>query len=169
MTNDFNIRSLCGDDWRAFHKTRLEALAATPHVYGASLETESALTEADRRKILDDRKQRIFGLFDGEKLVGLNAVIPDRHDESGKTAVLAMWYLHADYRGRGLFGGLVAEGIGWAKREDRFDTIIVSHREGNDASRAANQRAGFNYTHKKLHVWGDGTYDFNHFYKLRLR
>lgn len=169
MTNDFNIRSLCGNDWRTFRETRLEALSATPHAYGASLESETALGENDIRSMLDKENQRIFALFNDEKIIGLNAVIPDRYDESGRTAVLAMWYLHAEYRGRGLFGGLVSEGIDWAKREERFDKIIVSHREGNDASRAANQRAGFNYTGKKLHVWGDGTYDFNHFYELRLR
>lgn len=168
MTEDFNIRALNGADWKQFIDVRLEALTATPHLFGASVATESALSETDIRGMLDNDKQRIFGLFDGKKLIGLNAVFTDQTDESGKTALLAMWYLNAAYRGRGLFQSLVTEGIDWAEREKRFDKIIVSHREGNDASRAANQRAGFTYAGKRLHVWGDGSYEFNHFYERRL-
>lgn len=169
MTEDFNIRALKGDDWKQFIDVRLEALSATPHMFGASLATESALNENDIRTMLENDKQRIFGLFDQDRLIGLNAVFTDRNDASGKTALLAMWYLNAEYRGRGLFDGLVKESIDWAEREKRFDKIIVSHRAGNDASRAANQRAGFTYTGKKLHVWGDGSYEFNHYYERRLR
>lgn len=169
MTEDFNIRALKGDDWKQFIDVRLEALSATPHMFGGSVASESALSEADIRRMLDHDKQRIFGLHDGQKLIGLSAVFTDRTDDSGRTALLAMWYLNAGYRGRGLFQDLVTESIDWAEREKRFDKIIVSHRTGNDASRAANQRAGFTYTGKKLHVWGDGSYEFNHFYERRLR
>lgn len=168
MTDNFNIRALNGNDWQAFHAVRLEALRDTPSAFGASLATESVLGESDRRRMLDDNKQRIFGLFDGQKLIGLNAVFTDQNDRSGKTALLAMWYLHADYRGHGLFDGLVQAGLSWAEDEKRFDRILVSHREGNDASRKANQRAGFTYAGKRLHVWGDGTHDFNHLYEKKL-
>lgn len=169
MTEHFNIRALSGEDWKQFIDVRLEALAATPHAFGASLASESALSEADIRRMLDNEKQRIFGLFDNDRLIGLNAVFTDRTDERGTTALLAMWYLKAEYRGRGLFDRLVKEGVDWAERENRFDRILVSHREGNDASRAANQRAGFTYADKRLHVWGDGTCDFNHYYERKLR
>lgn len=46
--------------------------------------------------------------------------------------------------------------------------IIVSHRAGNDASKAANQRFGFSFTHLETTVWPDGKLDNEVFYKLDL-
>lgn len=168
MEKHFNIRALRVDDWQIFRDVRLKALKETPSVFGSSWEKENTYDDSWWQNVLKNEQHKIFGLFNNETLVGLNAVFTSHKDPSGKTASLAMWYLDKDYRGKGLFHNLVMAGIDWAKQQERFDRIIVSHREGNEASRKANERAGFKYTHKGLHTFGDGIEDYEHISELRI-
>ncbi len=87
-------------------------------------------------------------------------------EPAGKTALLAMWYLKREYRGQGNFVPLVQFGVDWARAHGRYDKMIVSHRDGNEASRKANQRLGFQYMYTRDSEWAGGVFDRHHFYEL---
>ena len=89
-------------------------------------------------------------------LIGTNGICTNREDESGKTALMIMWYMRSGYQGRGLFSGLVKAGIDWAEAEPRFERICVNHRDGNEASRKSNQKHGFTYIGQDPWTWPDG-------------
>ena len=111
---------------------------------------------------------RVFGAFHEKDLVGLAAVYDWRYDETGKTACLGMWYMAPEYRKSGEFTDLVKLTIAWAAAQPKYDRIVVSHREGNDKSKAVNQRLGFQYFMTRADRWPDGPTADNHFYELRI-
>jgi RimJ/RimL family protein N-acetyltransferase len=111
----------------------------------------------------------IFGLYDHETLIGSTAAFTDRADETGKTCFLAGSYIREEYRGHGLSKLFYEARIGWAKSHGGFNTITVGHREGNEASRRANQKFGFQFKETIEKQWGDGSTGTLHVYELRIR
>ena len=57
--------------------------------------------------------------------------------------------------------------IAWAK-EKGYKKLIISHRKSNSASKAANQKFGFVYTHSESKTWPDGITEDNVYYELPL-
>ncbi len=156
MSKEFNIRALQGRDWQAFRDIRLEALRNFPGNFGAHYADELRLEKPDWIGRIEDPQGKIFGLFHGATLIGTNGICTNREDESGKTALMIMWYMRSGYQGRGLFSGLVKAGIDWAEAEPRFERICVNHRDGNEASRKSNQKHGFTYIGQDPWTWPDG-------------
>lgn len=156
MSIKFNIRPLCGEDWMQFRAVRLKSLRDYPGNFGAFYADELQLTQEQWQARLDDQTGRVFGLFEKDYLIGINAVVPHRDDVEGKTALMIMWFMRAEYQGQGLFHDLVKAGLDWAESEKRFERILVSHRDGNDASRKSNQKNGFDYIGRKAETWPDG-------------
>jgi RimJ/RimL family protein N-acetyltransferase len=58
--------------------------------------------------------------------------------------------------------------IDWAKNYPSFKRLVISHRDGNEASRRANQAFGFKFIGKELIEWPDGGKAFDHTYELDL-
>ena len=81
--------------------------------------------------------------------------------------VLSASYIRKEYRGQGISALFYQTRIDWA-RENGYTEVYVAHREGNDASRAANQKFGFKYTHTEQTVWPDGTQSNKLWYRLEL-
>lgn len=156
MSKEFNIRALDAKDWQTFRDVRLEALRHYPGNFGAHYAQEVKLTPEEWAARLTDPKERIFGLFEGKHLIGINGVVTYRDDPEGKTALMIMWYMRAGYQGRGLFENLVKAGVDWAESETRFDCIRVHHRDGNEASRRSNQKHGFTFIGQEPCDWPDG-------------
>lgn len=161
-------RALTAQDWKTFRQTRLRALREHPDVYLGSYREATARTEQAWAEMLDGKGKCIFGLFDGEKIIGLAAVFTSRDDPSGQSGVLAMDYIDPLYRGRGLSRLLYQARIDWAKQHLPFRRLVVSHREGNEASRRANQSFYFKLIGKEEIGWPDGTKAPDFTYELDL-
>ncbi|HEX9956487.1 MAG TPA: GNAT family N-acetyltransferase, partial [Fibrella sp.] len=137
------LRQLEATDWQLLREIRLDALKKEPTVFGSSLSGESERPDSEWQNRLADSNRAYFCLFtDGGETVGLTAV----YGTIDGSAVLVASYIKEAYRGRGLSSLLYNARIGWA-RANGFKKAIVSHREDNLISKAANQRAGFRYTH----------------------
>lgn len=161
-------RALTAADWRTFRQIRLHALRAHPDVYLGSYQEAAARTERDWGEMLDGQGKCIFGLFDGDNIVGLAAIFTSREDSSGQTGVLAMDYVDPRYRGRHLSRLLYEARIEWAKQHPPFRRLVVAHREGNEASRRANQSFDFKFIGKQEIGWPDGTTAPDCLYELDL-
>ena len=77
-----------------------------------------------------------------------------------------MSYIDSEYRGKGLSALLYQARINWA-RTLGFERITVGHREGNEASKAANQKFGFVFLEKEEIDFPDGR-AFDYRYELKL-
>jgi RimJ/RimL family protein N-acetyltransferase len=161
-------RILAPQDWKTFRQIRLRALREHPDVYTGSYKETAARTESEWMELLDGKEKCIFGLFDGDSIIGLAAVFRSREDPSGQSGVLAMDYIDPLYRGRRLSRILYQARIDWAKQHRPFRRLLISHREGNEASRRANQSFGFKFIGKQQIDWPDGTKAPDYVYELDL-
>jgi RimJ/RimL family protein N-acetyltransferase len=161
-------RALTTQDWKTFRQIRLRALQEHPDVYLASYKDAATRTEREWAEMLDGKGKCIFGLFDGDKIIGLAAIFTLREDPSGQSGVLAMDYIDPLYRGRRLSKLLYEARIDWAKQHPSFRRLVVSHREGNEASRHANQSFDFKFIGKEEVSWPDGTKAPDYTYELDL-
>jgi RimJ/RimL family protein N-acetyltransferase len=99
----------------------------------------------------------VFGVFAGEDMVGLTAIIAEA---DRKTAQLVASYIREAHRGLGLSTMLYRARLEWFRERPEFEKLLVSHRASNDASRRAIQKFGFRMTGVIAgKVWPDGTID----------
>lgn len=163
-----SLRPFRPDEWEAIRAIRLRALKSDPGVFLPSYEDGLAMPDSYWIDLAAQKSSRVFGLYDGETLIGLTSVFTDRDDPSGKTAKLAMSYIDRAYRGRKLSRLYYQARIAWA-RENGFSRVVVGHREGNEASRAANQAFGFKYFESEEITFGGGVRAVDHRYELFLK
>ncbi|MFN7113844.1 MAG: GNAT family N-acetyltransferase [Alphaproteobacteria bacterium] len=167
---DITLRRLMPDEWPLLRDIRLRALAADPHVFGASFAQEKENTDAVWRERLESPDVAVFGVFDAAgDIAGMTGIAVAREDP-GKT-IAKMWgsWLRPDLRGRGLSVPIYQARIDWARAHPTIARIIVSHRASNAASMHANQKHGFVRTHAESHVWHDGVEEAHIFYELRIK
>ena len=167
--SSIKIRQLFEEDWEFVRSIRLHALKQAADVFLSNYDKESAYDAETWKNRLRSDEGATFGLFDNDKIVGLTGIFTWKGDETGKTAILAMSFIDAAYRGKGYSKLFYEARIAWAKQKASFDKIRVSHREGNEASRRANQAFGFEYKSKEIVDWPDGSKDFEHIYEMDLR
>lgn len=162
------VRQFNAADWQTYKDVRLEALERHGDVFGMSLENETARDDGSWKTMLSNGTQAFFGLQDGGNIAGITGVITDAYVENSRAAVMIASYIRKDYRGRGLSALLYKARIDWARASGQFDRIVVSHREGNEASRRANQAFGFTLYCVEEQTWGDGSKGNIYRYELRL-
>lgn len=162
------IRGFREDEWQALRDMRLRALKEHQSVYTRRYEDEALVTEAEWKERTSQKDGKIFGLFEDWKLIGLTGVFKYIRDADGKSALLGMSYIDSAYRGLGLSRLLYEARLDWA-RAAGFERIVVSHKEGNEASRRANAAMGFKPTHIETTTFGDGSVAQQHFYELLLQ
>lgn len=163
------VKKLGFEDWQSYRALRLEALSLHENVYGGSFRDEAAWKDSQWQEMFANGKFAFFGLYADKELVGIGAVFQDRADKTGRTALLAAGYVREDYRGHGYSSLLYEARIDWIVNSGHYDLIAVGHKAGNEASRRANQRFGFNYVGQEVKNWGDGSSGVIHNYEMRLR
>lgn len=163
------VRALQKEDWKSYKALRLESLERHADRYTGTLAQDSLRSDDDWRAMMCGATGQCFGLFDRDEMVGLAAIFKDREDGSGQSAFLASAYIREEYRGKGYSHLLYERRIQWAIDSRLFKRILVGHREGNEASRRANQAFGFEYTGYETKTFGDGREDVLHHYEMRLR
>jgi RimJ/RimL family protein N-acetyltransferase len=149
------IRQLQPDDWESFREVRLSALKDRPGSFTATVDSTETITEEFWRRLLDDSRHAVFGIFGTTSLVGITAVFTDRDDPSGSTALLGMSWLAPALRGQGLSRLIYQARIAWA-RDRKIARIRVSHRAGNEPSRRAMVAHGFRFVRQTSVLWPDG-------------
>lgn len=169
ISTDISIRQWSESDWQTYRAIRLEALTENADVFGASFDGEASKDNSfwkDRLKGPD--KGTAFGLYDGSTVIGLTGIYRDWNGREG-VAILCMSYIRADYRRKGLSDLLYKARIDWAKAQGDIRILEVGHREGNDASRGANQRWGFVFKGiDEKHPYGNGDQARNYIYQLEI-
>lgn len=162
------VRPLDVDDWETFRDIRLTALRTDPRVFLSTFELESAFDEAEWRARLSAPAKRMFGLFDGEHVIGLSGVVTSREDPSCETALLVGSFILPANRGRGYSGLFYDARLEWVRARPDFKRVIVSHRASNEPARRAILRAGFSETGRAERVWPDGSTDEEVMYELSI-
>lgn len=163
------LYKLNADDWKDYKALRLESLTKHAGFFGGFLEKEQQYTDQYWKDFLSESTRAVFGLRIEHELVGITGVGDSYADSTGKTALLFGSYIREEYRGARLSRELYHARIEWAKAQGRYERILVSHREDNEASRRANQAFGFQYIGTVESTFGDGKIAKNLQYELRLQ
>lgn len=162
------VRQLIASDWQDYKRLRLEALKLHAANFGASYMEEASKTHEEWRAIMTGAGFQRFGLYnDDGQMVGIGGVITDRNDD--RNAILIAGYIQKEYRGKGYSRLLYQHRMQWAIDSGRFNSILVGHHEGNEASRRANQAFGFEHIGTEEKSFGDGSRAIEHQYEVRLR
>lgn len=90
------IRRLLAEDHALYREVRLRALAMDPHVFSCNLAREASLPAEHWRSRLQDEGVGIFGVFEGEAIVGMTGVAV-RFDDPTCAFLWGTW-THADER-----------------------------------------------------------------------
>ena len=162
------INKLDENDWEMFKRIRLRALQTDPTVFGSNYDREANRTEAEWRDQLANLNTAVFVVFKNDRPVGVTGAAVDRHDVSQKTVLLWGSWVEPDGREKGISKLFYEARIAWAREQPGVERITVSHRESNVASKYANQRFGFVFTHETTKVWNDGTSEREFHYELTL-
>jgi len=161
---------LTAADWQALRALRLHALRSAPGNFFSAYEAEATKTDEEWIALAaGDAAHQLFGLFLGERLVGMSGVFTDREDSTGLSAVLGMTYIQPEFRGRGLVARLYQARLAWARAHPQFLRAHVGHRRSNEPSRRAILRAGFTWTETRQRSWPDGAEEAYEAYELKLR
>jgi RimJ/RimL family protein N-acetyltransferase len=163
-----SVRPLEEPEWAAFRNLRLQALRTEAGVFASTYEDEASKGPDEWRALIKNPAQKLFGLFDDKRLIGITAVFTWRNDPSGQTAILAMSFILPEYRGRGLARRLYRARLDWVRLHPQFKRVIVSHRESNSLSRRATERQGFVLTGRTQHTWPDGNTEDELHYELKI-
>nr|WP_199156554.1 GNAT family N-acetyltransferase [Pedobacter sp. ASV2] len=158
----FNIRQLLISEAILYKSLRLEAINAEPAMFRCTDPPEAELTDSEW-KVRIKYPRLVFGLFEHDQPIGMTSILFLNEAE----AYLGQSYIRKEYRGLGLSALLYK-----ARMESavglQLKRLTVSHRKSNSISKAANQRAGFIFTHLETVNWLDGTTEDALYYALDL-
>lgn len=167
---DITIRQFLPEEWPLYRAVRLQALATDPSVFSSTHAAESVYPDTKWQETLLNPDLGVFGLFDGKTVIGLTGIAVKRH-VAADGSIAGLWgsWIDPAYRGQGLSSLMYQARLDWARAHPDVRIVRVSHREGNAASRAANQKHGFVFTHQEPHVWPDGVTEGHCYYELRVK
>lgn len=166
--DNIHIRQLLPEDWEHLRDVRLYALQHDPQYFGSNYAREAAFTPDIWQERLANPLSATFGLFKDSELIGITGILTCREDPKGETALMVMSFIKTEHRGQGYAKLFYEARIAWAKEQPHIKKIVVGHREGNEASRRANQRFGFEHIGQKMTSWPDGQEALEHSYMLKL-
>jgi RimJ/RimL family protein N-acetyltransferase len=143
----YHIRRLREEEAPLYKFMRLEAIKTEPAMFRCSTPAEADLTDEQWVERIKNPRA-IFGLWANDELVGMTSLLLLNDHE----AYLGQSYIKKEHRGQGLSGLLYKVRMALAS-ELRLKRLSVSHRESNIASKAANQRFKFQYSHRETANW----------------
>lgn len=165
MTDNISIRRFDADDWETFKRIRLEAVKAHSDAFLINYDDSLKLEDSYWIDIVSNHyKGAVFGLYDGDEVIGLTGAFRHR-DSPENTAIFGMTYIRDTYRGKGLSKKLYDTSLAWAAAQDGIRRFVISHREGNEESKASILRAGFNPLSSEEKTYGDGTISISYSYE----
>jgi len=144
---------------------RLEALQQEPSMFGSSYEREAAFTEEQWLPRITNPNVACLGLYHGQELIGVTGIIIDSANPAEGHMVQS--YIRKEHRGKRLSNMFYEVRLDWARKR-KLKRLMVANRETNAAAIAANQRHGFQFTHREVRQWPDGTTGDALYYVLDL-
>ena len=151
-------RQLLPEDWQVFRDIRLLALQESAEAFGSSYAREVKLPESQWRDTLSEKDGAIFGLFEGDKIIGLGRV--KTSSTNSQQAGLFMGYIAAEYRGKGFSKELYISRITWAMNHPNLKTLFTINKESNLAAQGMNKGFGFKLVSRSTrNDWPDGSTD----------
>jgi RimJ/RimL family protein N-acetyltransferase len=161
----YSIRRFIPEEWNIYKSMRLEALQSDPGMFGNSYATESSYEDFIWKDRLANPRVACFGLYEDDELIGLTSIFSET--DQTEDAYMTQSYIRREHRGRKLSRFLYSARLAWA-REQGIKQVIVGHRESNLVSKAANQRFGFEYSHRVARIWPDGSEEDMVYYTMLL-
>lgn len=158
----YAIRQLEESEFLLYKNMRLEALNVEPAMFRVTVPPETEITDNEWQERIKEPRA-VFGLYAEDVLIGITSIILLDHEE----AYLGQSYIKKAHRGKGLSSLFYKIRMDWALAK-HLKRIRVSHRESNLASKAANQKFGFRYTHTEPCKWQDGHSEDVLYYVLDL-
>lgn len=138
--SSITCREICGDDWEKY-RDYYTSLADPAHYLGL-FEGKNLKDDGTWKDFFNELKELdhvIFGLFDGDKMIGQTAIFFNDTDE----AILVGSEIHPDYRGRGLSSQLYDIRKRYLNDIDFKGSVEAHIRPDNWPSIAAAERNGF--------------------------
>src|ERR1700678_2798415 len=114
------VRALEPSQWEIFRALRLDALRAAPGAFSLSYDEVVTWSPQIWQSETKGADHQVFGLFDGERLIGITAAFTYRADPTGQTALLAMSFILPSHRGRGLSRMLYDARLTWIRARPKF-------------------------------------------------
>lgn len=121
---NYTVRRLNPDDADAYRAIRLEGLRDAPAAFGASLEEDTALSDAEWRARLT--RNFAFGVFSAEALGGIAGFYVENGAKTRHRGHLVGVYMRPAFRGTGASRQLLAEAIAEAARHVQFLYLQVT-------------------------------------------
>lgn len=139
------IRRLVPSDAERYRQLMLEAYAATPDAFTATVpERESMPREFWEARMADgESAERVYGAFDGDRLVGVAGLRFQERPRTRHKAWLFGMYVRSTHRGRGLGRTLVEAVLDGARSRDGVVLIQLTVSESNAAARGLYESCGF--------------------------
>lgn len=162
---DYILRSFTAEEVGVYKAMRLEALQNEAGMFSSTYVREAAFTDAQWMDRINNPNSACLGLYYNNELIGITGIVRD-HEQEG-LGHMVQSYIRKGYRGKGLSTLLYKVRLDWA-REHKLKRIQVGHKASNLASKAANQRFGFKYTHREACSWPDGSTEDILYYELEL-
>ncbi|MBO9690526.1 GNAT family N-acetyltransferase [Chryseobacterium sp.] len=159
---DFKIRQLKENEAQLYKAMRLEAIKTEPAMFRVSNPPEAELTDIEWEQRIKNPRL-VYGLFKNNQPIGMTSMLLLNPEE----AYLGQSYIKKEFRGQGL-SSLLYQIRMQSAYQLGLRRLSVSHRKSNLASKAANQRMGFIFTHEENMSWLDGTTEDVLYYLLDL-
>ncbi|WP_172277937.1 GNAT family N-acetyltransferase [Chryseobacterium sp. LAM-KRS1] len=159
---NYLIRQLNDSEFLLYKQMRLEALKTEPAMFRITHPSETKLTDEEWLARIKEPRA-VFGLYLMDELVGMTSIVLLNDAE----AYLGQSYIKREHRGKGLSALFYKSRIAWALKK-QLKKLSISHRESNIASKMANQKFGFHYTHTEPCNWQDGQSENVLYYELKL-
>jgi GNAT superfamily N-acetyltransferase len=163
--NGYRVMPFAPIEVEQYKAIRMEALQMEPGMFSSTYAREIMFTEEQWLNRLNNITNACFGLYYHEEVVGVTGIVVNDPNES--VATMTQSYIRVAHREKGLSRLLYEARIDWAKKKG-IKKLLIGHREGNVASRSANQHYGFSYTHRESLQWPDGSVADSVFYELDI-
>ena len=138
------IRPLTAADISAFRQLRLQALQECPSAFGATVESEQALTQAQQHARLEGPSHsRLWGAWVQQRLVGSVGLSHQLHAKVQRKAVLYAVYVAPTARGTGLARPLLEAAITYARQQPGLRQLQLGVTVGNAPALHLYQSLGF--------------------------
>lgn len=164
---NIEVRLFTPEEWPFYKGVRLKALKTDPKVFGSTFAKESLENDDFWKASLLRTDLGVFGVFHFGDVIGMTGLVIDKDDK--QAAKLWGSWLEPKWRGKGVSEKMYQARIGWAQKHPDAKKIIVSHRQSNVASKKANQKHGFTFTHATDRTWNDGLAEPELYYHLILK
>ena len=155
-------------EWQLFRDFRLGALKDAPGAFAMSYADAAERTQEAWQSIVSGPTNQVFGLLNGEHLIGIVGAFAAQDDPLGQTATLVMSYILPTFRGRGFSRLLYAAALAWIRAHQCFSRVTVAVRADNAASQRACEDHGFTPLRRVPRTWPDGVTEDEITYQLRL-